>query len=333
MKIAIIGGGWVGCHLAYKLKQDHEIHIFEKNTELFQETSFNNQNRLHYGYHYARSYKTRHLCKSTFELFLNDYNFAVEDINKNIYGIPKDKSLIDYKTYTHIFSDYGFTEISHSFINMEGYINTQEKYINFIKISDFFNKELKSIVVHQKIDNKKLKNLNKKYDLVINATNNHLNSYKKSYFELTVSFLYEKIKDTTFDALTLVDGKFFSIYPYRNNEYTITDVEYTPIKSFQTIKSLKKYKETLDKNIIENRLKLIENKIEYYYPDFLNHFRYSSYFLSTKTKTYNSSDDRSPIIFKKDNIINCFTGKIQGIYLIEKHIIDEINNRTYGINR
>ena len=38
MKIAIIGGGWVGCHLAYKLKEKHDVILYEKNEFLFEET-------------------------------------------------------------------------------------------------------------------------------------------------------------------------------------------------------------------------------------------------------------------------------------------------------
>jgi Trk K+ transport system NAD-binding subunit len=30
MKIAIIGAGWVGCHLALKLKDSHEVVLYEE---------------------------------------------------------------------------------------------------------------------------------------------------------------------------------------------------------------------------------------------------------------------------------------------------------------
>lgn len=326
MKIAIIGGGWVGCHLAHKLMGNHSITIFEQNDKLFQETSFNNQNRLHYGFHYPRNHKTRILCKSTFDLFLKDYNFAVEDVEKNIYAIPNNKSLIDYESYKKIFSDYDFLEIKCPIDNVEGCINTKEKYINFKLVNNFFNKELSHLVIHKKIKNEKLKNLSKKYDLVLNTSNNHLNTYEKSHFELTVSFIYEKIKNTNFDSLTLMDGKFFSIYPYNKNEYTVTDVEFTPIKTFKDINDLENYKKLLKEDEIKNRSLLIEEKIKYYFPEFLNHFKYITYFLSTKTKIYDESDDRSPIIFKENNVINCFTGKIQGIYNIEKYVKNEIDN-------
>ena len=44
MKIAIVGGGWVGCHLANKLKKNHNVTLFERTETLFTETSFFNQN-------------------------------------------------------------------------------------------------------------------------------------------------------------------------------------------------------------------------------------------------------------------------------------------------
>jgi hypothetical protein len=42
--------------------------------------------------------------------------------------------------------------------------------------------------------------------------------------------------------------------------------------------------------------------------------------IKNQSKIYNSSDERYPIINLDGNIVNCFTGKIQGIYLIEDFI-------------
>lgn len=49
MKIAIIGAGWIGCHLAHKLKNNHKITIYDKE-DIFSGSSSNNQNRLHLGF-------------------------------------------------------------------------------------------------------------------------------------------------------------------------------------------------------------------------------------------------------------------------------------------
>ena len=96
MKISIIGTGWVGCHLSNVLKNEHDVTLYEKNDKIFNGTSYYNQNRLHYGYHYARNYETRNLCKTTFYRFINDYGFCVTDIDKNFYCVPKKLSLIDF---------------------------------------------------------------------------------------------------------------------------------------------------------------------------------------------------------------------------------------------
>lgn len=327
MNIAIIGGGWVGCHLAMKLKDKHNIVIIEKNDILFNETSFKNQNRLHYGFHYARNNRTRKLCKNTFESFINDYGFLVKDVKKNVYCVPKNKSLIDFETYKIIFNDFEYIEIKNSFQNLEGCILTKEKHIDFISAQKFFNKELKDFVIKKTVTKKYMKLLQKQYDLVINATNNSIKDSKNhnSFFELTISYLYKKIKKIDFDALTMVDGDFFSIYPYSDDIFTVTDVQYTPIKKFKTREALIDYRNNLIFDEIEKRKEHIEKKITEYYPNFIHDFKYHSYFLSTKSKVISVSDDRYPIIVQNKNLINCFTGKIQGIYIIE----DVIKNLIY----
>jgi hypothetical protein len=327
MKIAIIGGGWVGCHLANKFKDIHQITLYEKNEKLFEETSYNNQNRLHLGFHYSRNSKTRNLCKNTFDRFIGDYGNLTMEVPKNLYCVPKDDSIIDYETFRQIFTEYETNEISINLKKIEGCINTKERFIDFKMINNFFNKKLSHLVVNDNITKSKLKNLKKSYDLVINCTNNHIKdeTVSSSFYELTLILIYEKINTVEFDALTLVDGKLFSIYPYQNNSFTFTDVEYTPIKKFTSVKRLNNYIKNFNDKIVTEKKELIEDKIKKYYPNVLTDFKYKSHILSTKSKVINSSDDRSPIINKTDNYVSCFTGKIQGIYLIEDYLKKEFN--------
>jgi hypothetical protein len=327
MNIAIIGGGWVGCHLAYKFMDKHQITLYEKNENLFNETSYNNQNRLHLGFHYSRNSKTRNLCKNTFSRFIDDYEILTKEVPNNLYCIPKNDSNIDYETFKQIFEKYEINEINTKLKNIEGCINTKEKFIDFKKANKFFNKKLSHLVINEYITKPKLKKIQKKYDLVINCTNNHIkdSSINNSFYELTLILIYEKINVTEFDAITLVDGKLFSIYPYQNNDFTITDVEHTPIKIFNSVKKLNNYISTFNVSIIDEKKILMEEKIKKYYPNILNDFKFKSYFLSTKSKMINSSDDRSPIISNEDNYVSCFTGKIQGIYLIEDFLKNEFN--------
>lgn len=327
MKIAIIGGGWVGCHLALKLKEKNDVVIYEKNDNLFEETSYKNQNRLHLGYHYSRNSKTRNLCFNTFDRFIKDYSFLTEKLLKNLYCIPKNESIIDYNTFKQIFNNYNIDDIEHSLSNIEGCVNTDERFINFELAKKFFNENLSDLIIKETVDNNKIKEIQKKFDLVINCTNNQIKNktLDNSFYELTLTLIYEKVQPLLFDALTLVDGKLFSIYPYHNNNYTLTDVEHTPIKKFNSIKKLNNFINNFDEKIVNEKKKLIENKVNMYYNNFANDFKYKTYFLSVKSKIKNLSDDRSPIITKDKNLIHCFTGKIQGIYLIEDYLKKKFN--------
>ena len=318
MKIAIIGGGWVGCHLARKLMKDNDVTLFEKD-ELFKATSYFNQNRLHLGYHYARNFRTRNLCQNTFPLFMNEYKILTSEVENNLYCVTDD-SLIDYYTFREIFNNHHHSKNQFpEFKHIEGIVKTEERYIDFELVNLYFNKILKDIVVKKKITD--IKVLSKEYDLVINATNNHLNPTSNAFYELTLSLLYKKIQPTSFGALTLVDGDFFSIYPYKDKLYTVTDVEHTPLFTANNINELNNFKF----NNLSEKKQLIEEKIKHYYPEFLEHFTYNDYFLSVKSKVRSNSANRYPIITEEDNIINCFTGKIQGIYIIENYINEIIN--------
>ena len=59
MRIAIIGAGFYGTYIAYKLSEQkkYEVSIFEKNKNICCAAS-NNQYRLHTGFHYPRSIDT-----------------------------------------------------------------------------------------------------------------------------------------------------------------------------------------------------------------------------------------------------------------------------------
>jgi hypothetical protein len=320
MKIAIIGAGWVGCHLAKKLIEYCDINLYETK-DIFSSASFYNQNRLHLGFHYARSQRTRLLCKDTFDRFCVDYGHIISNVNNNIYAVH-DQSIMDFGTYTSIFQnekieyeDYHINSLE----NIQGCIKTKERHISFSKAKDYFKNILSQNIIYKKIDD--LEDLSSQYDLVINCTNNFIkNKDIKSLYELTLTLVYKKISSNDLDALTIVDGNFFSIYPYQENFYTLTDAEFTPIKQNENLDLILECQSNLDYNIITDIRSKIVSKVISVYPDFESDFEYHGYFTSIKSKTYSKSADRYPIITANKNIINCFTGKIQGIYVIEDFV-------------
>lgn len=74
MKIAIIGAGWYGCHIALELKKEgHDVELFEKSSTIFSGISGSYGIRLHRGPHYPRSDKTREFCQNAYDEFIQLY--------------------------------------------------------------------------------------------------------------------------------------------------------------------------------------------------------------------------------------------------------------------
>ena len=337
--IIIIGAGWYGCHIANILQNKYNVTIIEKKSEIFDNSSYYNQNRLHLGYHYCRNYKTRTLCKNNYETFKSVYGVCVDDITNNFYVIAND-SLIDSTTYKSIYKheNFNFETIENKiFDNIDGnIIITEEKVINSDKIKAFFKESLNNtkIVYDTKVLGYKKVNgsihlelsTNDYFncDLLLDCTYNQFGLSKKNYvYEITLSLVYEKIKDCEFNALTIMDGKFSSLYPrdVSNNLYTLTDVEYTPIIANTDYKTIEQYQVTSEE--IERNKGKMEEKIKHFYKDFDDCFKFKSYFLSHKTKPASSSDSRDAIIEETEkNVISVNCGKIYGIFKFEKFVLD-----------
>lgn len=98
----IIGGGFYGCSLAIFLKQankDSRIVVFERESEILSRASFNNQARIHGGYHYPRSILTAARSRHNYEPFRSMYADSVVDTFKHFYGISSTGSNVDSRQF------------------------------------------------------------------------------------------------------------------------------------------------------------------------------------------------------------------------------------------
>jgi len=254
------------------------------------------------------------------------------------------QSLLDYQTYENIFKYEGFYfEVKNNeyFENIyDKILITDEKVINSEKAKNHFVNQLKNVKFffdttvsgYKKIGDKIIVTTNKEMefncDLLLDCTYNQLGLSKCNYtYELTISILYEKINNNLFDAITIMDGKFWSLYPrdVEKKLYTLTDVEFTPIISSVNYRDILNY-EVKDGDIDTIRSNM-EKKVEFYYRDFLKDFSYKSYFLSKKTKLISGSDSRDITIEEiEDNIITVNCGKIYGIFDFEEYIFNYLDN-------
>lgn len=332
MKIIIIGAGWYGCYCAYLLQNTHEVILIEKNKEIFEESSYYNQNRLHLGLHYPRNYTTRNLCKKTFEKFKQKFN-VTDQISDNYYLISK-QSMIDFNTFCSIYKYEGYDfkkKKNTEFENIDGdVIVTNEEVINSEKSKQFFCENLScDILLNKKVKNIDttntptviFENSSMECDIIIDCTYNFLNlSHNMYMYEKTISLLYKK-NSSNFGAVTIMDGNFCSLYPHDINKsiYTLTDVEFTPLIKSSNIEDINNYE--LTDEILNNTIEKMENKICIFFKNFKKEFKYEGYFLSNKTKLISTSDTRECNIENFDNkliTVNC--GKIVGIFELEEHL-------------
>jgi hypothetical protein len=314
LKIAIVGGGWTGCHLASRLINKADVTLFERNEMLISETSLINQNRLHYGYHYARNYATRMLCRNTFEQFMLDYGHLTENIQNNFYAVSEDESLLDAETIRLIFKDWPHAEVDASLLNHSSLLlHTIEKYISPTATGKYFEELLTPIVRKEEIKQSSLVSLKQDYDFVLDCTNNSLlPPINGDYFEAVVMFIYRPVKEPPFGALTFIDGELFSIYPYGSSMFSLSHVKLGIVEQKQINCFGKNYGSMNDKR------NLIEEHVSRYWPEFGDYFKYAFPVVSIKAKCTNASAKRIPVFRQQDNLLSFYTGKIQGVYTIEK---------------
>jgi len=341
-KIIIVGTGWYGLHIYLLLKNSkykNNIIILEKNQEIFNNSSNFNQNRLHLGYHYPRSFKTRELCIKGYFKFISKYRSIVDFIDNNYYLISKD-SILDYETYIKIFNDINYQHtfiVNDMFKKIQGdIINTKEKIINSFKAKKYFEDNINKNDIKFNYNVKSINQENDKViinndlecDILIDCTYNQLNIGNKDndyIFELTISLIYERINlDESFESITVMDGDFFSLFPREITKelYTLTHVKYTPLIKSKKLDDIKNYK--LEDDVLENVIRNMENDVLEVYSKFKKTFKYISYFLSYKCKLLSNIDTRECNIYEDNNIISVNCGKITGIFEFEDFIREKL---------
>ncbi len=100
MKIAVIGAGIFGTEISLKLALNgHEVHLFEKNSEILFGATSGSQNRLHMGLHYPRDLETAIQSRIGYFNFSNRFGNAVRSDFPSYYGISSANSKVSVKEF------------------------------------------------------------------------------------------------------------------------------------------------------------------------------------------------------------------------------------------
>ena len=248
INIAIIGAGIFGITAALKLKENNfSVDIFEASSDILQGASYNNQNRLHLGFHYPRDSETVKQCAQGYEDFYNQFNSCVKTNFSNAYFISSENSLTSSKNYLEfcIKNELQFKKIDLN--NFEPKIEhcdlgilTNELVYDASELRIFLKNELikKNIQpqLNSKINSIK-KNLNdftlthknekKQYDCIINTTYSNINQFDKLLgidevdyqFEYTMVPIIEWMDKPI--GITIMDGPFMTILPFGKSKKSL----------------------------------------------------------------------------------------------------------------
>jgi len=341
MKIAVIGAGIFGTNVALSLSElasVQEIIIFEKNKQILQEASVNNQHRYHLGYHYPRSPETVQQILLTNKLYDLKYRDTIFDIKNNIYFISKYNSLINSETFYSVFKEHNIDKVELSkykdSINVEnidsGFV-VREKGIdtellsNLIKINLENNKKIK---VCCDTEFKNIKDINKKFDFVINCSyyNNQITENSDLKYEVCLLPVLKNPFKNKDIAFTVMDGLFPSVYPTQNNNFfTLSHVLKTPLFKTENLFEAIKFKNSLNNStLLSYSNDIIEESRQFFNFD---NIEIVNFYVSNKVKYKNDKNDlRTSNVVYNDNIISVLQGKITTCVYIAKEISEYVQN-------
>lgn len=341
ISVAIIGAGWFGCHIGYKLIQKNfRVKIFEKEKDIFQNASGNNTNRLHLGFHYPRSFQTRKMSYEGYKKFIKEYPNLSFPLKNNIYVIAKSKlnkikSDMYEKSLLH--SNLKFSKLDSKktdLINVDKIYNTNERAIDLKKAKKFFKKKLKkNIFLKNEITSikkikKKYKIDNEIYDFVINCS--YQQSFKLKNFDLTYEHVLISLyrsKNKNHKSYTIMDGPFYTLLRWDKDLfglYSVKDSRIITSKNFDKVsKSFKKFTKKRGDKIKEKILKGFLN----FYPNFRNNFKFVKNLYSIRTIMKNKKDARICLVRNNDNFIDIMSGKIDHIFYAYDEVLKCI--KTY----
>lgn len=343
-RVAIIGGGWYGCHIgASLLALGFDVEIFEQGPRLLNEASGNNQFRLHLGFHYPRHHVTRTQSRDGFSRFVERYSFLTREVERNIYAVASGESLIDFQTYRLIMTASGieFTELERApdlLVNVDGAILANERVLLLARSRAYFVKVLAGhITVGRNIsrvtqDERGVLVDEEKFDYAIDATWGHfLRPMMNVHYEPTLLLYYEGPRG--FPAITLVDGPLASVYPTEDsNVYTLSSVTHTPLGRFDSPDEARDCRNGVTGTLVSQKREEMERQISRYVPSFRETFRFLGPQLSIKTKPIGGYDDRSCYVFHDHRIFSVMSGKIDTVFFALQRILSLLEVDHYSVS-
>ena len=286
-QVIIIGGGYFGLYLAWKLAENYQVKLFEAESDFMTHASFHNQARVHQGYHYPRSVLTALRSRETFDRFVNEFPDCVYKEFDKYYLIGKHLGKVSSSQFLYFFKRIGcpITRADGRIFNLinPNYISdcflTKEFAFDSFKLKKTMLSRLEGTNVELFLNHAAVSVKKKQKELVLSVRNsvNEIEEHSADHIfnctysglnlipaasnlsiiplkhELTEMVLVDVPEEVRNMGITVMCGPFFSVMPFPSvlkggqPVHSFSHVRYTPHYEWFDKNDTKGYRPLFDK--------------------------------------------------------------------------------------
>jgi glycine/D-amino acid oxidase-like deaminating enzyme len=352
----VIGGGFYGCAIAIYLAKQRglkNILLVERQPALLTRASYNNQARIHNGYHYPRSLTTAYRSRINLPQFVRDWPLAVKKDFTKLYAIARHNSKVTARQFQRFCREIG-AGLEPADLSLrqlfeprliEDVFLAEEYVFDAKQLAKWAREELADCGVQILLDTVANEINSISYDrlgvrvrssnggnqiitshFAFNCTYSGLNQIGGD-FPGTVTRLKQEITEMALMqappmlaglGITVMDGPFFSMMPFPARAlHTLSHVRYTPHLQWQDQRGVDPYRR-LEVYERESRVDRMVRDVGRYLPAVFDAKYVDSLFEVKTVLVKNEGDDGRPILFEKHpELPGCYSvlgGKIDNIY-------------------
>jgi glycine/D-amino acid oxidase-like deaminating enzyme len=363
----VIGGGFYGAAIAIYLAQKRglsKVLLLERESALLTRASYNNQARVHNGYHYPRSFTTGYRSRVNLSRFVRDWPEAVKRDFVSLYAVARGNSKVTAKQFERFCGEIGASlRCPDSALRglfdprlVEGVFLVEEYAFDSVSLARWAVETLQASRV-EVCCNALVTGIRRDVDGVLevavrdkgeareigcryafNCTYSGLNQLagdvpgtraelKQEIAELALVDAPSALRGL---AVTVIDGPYFSMMPFpARGLHTLSHVRYTPHLFWQDRPGLDPYQKLADYERASRVERMIRDAARFL-PAIHQAKRVDSIFEVKTVLIKNEADDGRPILFEKSMILPGYFAvlgaKIDNIY----DVLERLDGEDFG---
>ncbi len=364
----VIGGGFYGVVIAIYLARQRgfqRVTLVERERTLLTRASYNNQARVHNGYHYPRSFTTAYRSRINLPHFVRDWGDAVARDFTKVYAIARRNSKVTARQFERFCQNIGApTQAASPALRalfeprlIEEVFEVEEYAFNAAKLAQWAERELHesgvqvvlgtTVTAIARAPEQRLQLSARSRDgaetelgcrYLFNCSYSGLNQLGGDFpgtqtplkHEITEMALVEAPTVLQGLGVTVMDGPFFSLMPFpARGLHTLSHVRYTPHLHWDDQRGLDPHRKLAEYER-RSRFDRMVRDVGRYMPAVQEARYVESLFEVKTTLAKNEGDDGRPILFERhESLPGCYSilgGKIDNIY----DAIDKLEQEELG---